>query len=154
MAEYTLEEAPTNLDPLENDSVYEAEIIDLEERQRETKDGRKYDQLNWRFVIVDDEVFEGKNIYADIPPAFNRHPDNKFHAWVLAIEGVEELPVGYVVNTDKYKGSQVRVRIGRRDYQKDGEDKVYNFVKDVMPSSSTRPTVPPVVQDTYGEEPF
>lgn len=45
-----------------------------------------------------------------------------------------ELPVGYRLDTDMLVSQRCRIVVGLREYQKDGETKQTNFVKDVMRS--------------------
>lgn len=153
MPELEMKEAPSNMEPIEDDSVFDAEIISIAERERETKDGEKYKQLNWRFVIVDDEVYDGKNVWGDTSLAFHDLPECKLRNWAMAILG-GDIPIGWKGNTDEFVGTRVRIAVGAREYEKDGVEKVYNFVREVLPDRVPGAPAKAASEDDYGEEPF
>lgn len=158
MPKYTVDEAPPSLD-IEDDEVFTAELVSIAERDREVKrgerKGEKYKVLNWKFVIQDDGgEFDDRPIWGDISPDLNDHPNNKFRAWSAAVLG-GALPVGYDLDTDDLVGQTVKIVVGRREYEKDGDNLVYNFVKDILPNRAVGAGVSASSNvDDYGEEPF
>lgn len=57
----------------------------------------------------------------------------KLKNWAQAIENVE-FPLNYRLDTDTLVGKLCRIVVGHRTYEKDGQTKDHNFVRDVMPA--------------------
>lgn len=136
--------------PMDDDSIFGAEVISVklaEKPYHEDKDdptSPKVKKIEFKFVIQHpDSPFDGTNVWGETGTRFNSHPDCKLKNWAQEIMATE-FPIGYSLNTDVLIGGHCRVIVGRREYQKNGEDKVANFVKDVLRS-----------RDAMGdEEPF
>lgn len=122
---------------LPDDTVVGAEVVSikLEEKPYFEDDGvTPVRRLVFRFVIREPgHTHDGTPIRGETPNRFTLHPNNKLKNWAEAIEGVQ-YPEGYSFDTDVLQGKPCRIVIGHKTYEKDGETKESNFVKDVMPA--------------------
>lgn len=142
MPSYELEES-NYAGPIEKDEVFEAEVTRIKEVKEPYQDkqtGADVYKVEFQFVIQDEGPHDGSTLYGKTGTKFNTHPDCKLRNWSAAILN-SELPTGYVLDTDTLIGQRCRVIIGAREYQdkKTGEDKIYNFVDDVMPARDAIP---------------
>ena len=99
------------------------------------KTGEKVKKISFKFRIDQPgDPHDGDFKWGETGTRFNTHPECRLKNWAEAVLG-RTLERGYQLETDDLLDKECRVVIGRRDYEKDGETKVYNFVKDVMPSA-------------------
>lgn len=124
--------------PIEDDTIKTAEVtkVSIETKKyREEKDDPDspfVKKVVFKFVLRDDDgPHDGTNLYGETGTRFTNHPDCKLKNWSQEILAAE-FPAGYKLDTDVLVGQQCRVVIGHRTYDKDGETKDHNFVKDVM----------------------
>lgn len=137
----------------ENDSRYLARCASIELKKRKSKDGEEYDQLWWKFKIIDDdELFSGQVIQGRTSTSFVDHPDCKFKNWSESILG-EIAAVDEVLDTDDLLDEDCIIVILVDPYvDKDGNDRTWVAVKDVLPT----PTKAKLLKAAYdsSEEPF
>lgn len=96
--------------------------------------GQKVKKVVFKFQVDDaDSDHDGQTVFGETPVRFNNHPDCKLANWAREILA-SELPVGFRLDTDSLQGQRCRIVVGLREYQKDGETKQINFIKDVMRS--------------------
>lgn len=81
--------------------------------------GNKKNEVSFKFKVVEGE-YEGRVLFGRTPTTFTSHPDCKLRAWVLAILGVDDLPVGFTFDTDSLIGGFALVEVGH--YQKTNAD--------------------------------
>lgn len=137
MPTYTLNEPQESAEftVLQDEDVFHANLVSLTTKVKKSyTSNEEYTRLNWKFRIDEpDQDVDGRVIYGETSEAFVAHPECKFYSWAQAVMGVE-FPPGFNINTDDLIDMQCRIVVGAREYEKDGETRVYNFVKDVMPS--------------------
>lgn len=136
MPTFELEES-TFAGYLPEDDVKPAEVVAarLVEKPYKDDEGNLVKKVEFKFSIIDrDGTHDGTNVWGETPPRFNTHPDCKLRNWASAMLG-SELPVGYRLDTDLLVGKECRIVLGLKEYEKDGQQKQRNFVKDVIPSA-------------------
>lgn len=120
------------------DTIFEAEFVGcrfVEKNYYEDDGQTKVRKTEFTFVIRQQGVaWEGDTIKGETGTRFNTHPDCKLKNWLQALAGGEEFPAGYRVDTDVLLGNRCRIVVGHRTYEKDGQQKDYNFVSDLMPA--------------------
>lgn len=113
--------------------IFLAECKSVKLKEKKNRDGETYEQLEWKFVIIDDGEQNERTIYGKTSTKFVDHPDCKFNNWSQSILG-EFLPIDEPVDTDDLLDRECRIVVYRDEYEKDGRDKVYNGVRDVLPT--------------------
>lgn len=115
------------------DTVLVATLVALREEEKTRKDGTPFTKLSWRFRVNDAESeFDGRSVFGDTGNVFAHHADCKPWAWGQSLMGFE-FPAGFEVETDDFLEKDCRIVVGAREYVKEGETRVANFVTDVMP---------------------
>lgn len=136
MPSFDLEESEYH-GPIPDDTVFGAEVTGcrIVEKPYYEDDGvTKVRKVEFKFILRQPgSDWDGDSYWGETPVKFNTHPDCKLKNWASAIEGVE-FPAKYRLDTDILIGKPCRVIMGSRQYEKDGEKKTHNFVKDVMPA--------------------
>jgi hypothetical protein len=137
MPTFELEESDYS-GPIDDDTLMTAEIVKIsieEKKYREEPNDPNspfVKKLVWKFVLQDpDGSHDGDTIYGETGLKFNNHPDCKLKNWAQETMATE-FPLKYRLDTDILLNKQVRVVIGHRTYEKDGQTKDHNFVKDVI----------------------
>lgn len=137
MPVYEVREAAESDGPIEEDTILTAEVTAVYEQEKTNKTTEeKYKRLQWKFTVNDPEsAFDGRNLYGDTGVDFVAHVGCKPWNWSQEIMATD-LPKGYNVDTEVLVGMECRIQVGARDYKdkQTGDDRVYNFVKDVMRS--------------------
>lgn len=135
---------------MEDDSVWTANVVAVKTVEKPFKDddGNPVQRVEFKFNIVDQGPFDGTNVWGDTPTKFNTHPDCKLRGWASAILG-STLSVGYRLDTDLLVGHECRINVGLREYEKDGQTKQRNFVKDVIPSAAAMTAMREEVVDPF-----
>lgn len=130
------------LPELAEDEIFEAEVVNIQIKDtpfHEDKDDPNSPlqrKMEFKFVIHAEEFSENdkRNIWGQTGVKLTNHPDNKLRQWCTTLLGVEEIPIGYVLNTDTLLSKRCRIVIGSKSYEKNGRIQTRNFVKDLMPS--------------------
>lgn len=148
MPTFELEESNYN-GPIPEDTKLHAEVVSVATRKKKNgQTGEEYERVNFKFVVADpDSPWHEQTLYGDTPTTFNTHPDCRLRNWSQEIMGVEELPAKFRLDTDVLEGLDCYVIVGAREYEKDGEKKTANWVKDVQRTNSSSTAGP-------DEEPF
>lgn len=134
MAKIKLEEAP-EFDVFPEETVIEVSITEHEIREFDGQNG-PWEKLNIKFEV--ERVYdpslkhmEGMTIYGGVPFRFTDHEDNLLRQWTEAILGVDELGVGFELDTDDFDGRRVRAITGT--YTKKGTTQVRHTVEHLLP---------------------
>lgn len=137
MGKYVVEEEKPR-EPISDDAIFPAKILKVEEIEK-TFDGKKKKRINFTFRLEADGLpWDGWELEGDVPAFLNAAPENRFRQWVEAVLG-NEVPVGFQVDTDALVGQMVRVVVGARPYtDKYNNDKIWNWVKDLLPPGGLR----------------
>lgn len=133
------------------DEVLRARVtaVKVVEKPFTNDDGTKAKKVEFRFSIYNPNgAFDRRPIRGETPTTFNSHPDCRLRGWATALLGME-LPVGYKLDLDDLVDHECRIVVGLREYEKDGQKKEWNFVRDVMPTKETMS-----VMSQADEEPF
>lgn len=125
--------------------------IKLKEKPYKDDDGNPVKKVEWKFKIVSDDDQDGREIWGETSTKFVDHPDCKLKNWSEAALG-KILPVGYRIDTDDCLDRDVRIRVGLREYEKDGETKQHNYVADVIPTKANMEAMRAQIE--ADEEPF
>jgi hypothetical protein len=150
MPVFTLEES-NYAGPIPDDEILPARVTGVSTRKKPFKDddGNDIFRVEFAFVIeTPGEAWDGQRIWGDTSTIFTNNPNCKLYAWSQELLG-DELPPGYVLDTDNLIGAMGRIVVGRKEYEKDGKDQVRNYVKDVIRVSGR--SAPAPIDD---EEPF
>lgn len=141
MAKLTMEEGQDFLTfPIDSLLTLRIEKIELQDKQ--TRDGRDFQLLNFKFYIVsidalgdgsDPETYSvmvGQNIYGSVSARFNSSTENRLRQWVSAILNME-LEVGFELDTDLLIGRKVRALTGQ--YTKKGNSYPSHQIDSLVP---------------------
>lgn len=132
MPVYELEES-NYAGPIPDGTKVHAEVVSISTKTRKNREGEEYSRLLFKFVIQDpDSGWDTQNVYGETSTLFTTNPDCKLRNWAQEIMGVDELPAKFRLDTDVLVGLDCYVVVGSRDYEKDGEQKTANFIKDVQ----------------------
>jgi hypothetical protein len=138
--------------PIPADTILPAKITAVRQvmaRGYKNDDGSDAFRIEFTFVIEDAEsLWDGVKLWGDTTNKLINHPDCKLWQWAQEIL-VSELPPGFQLDTDLLVGNPCRIVVGMREYEKDGQNKIHNFVGDVM-----RPREAAVFAGINEEEPF
>lgn len=106
--------------------------VKVETKKYTDDDGQAVKKVVFKFAVDEPgSDWDGQTVYGETPVRFNNHPDCKLANWTREILA-SELPVGYRLDTDVLVSQRCRIVVGLRSYEKDGETKQINFIKDVM----------------------
>lgn len=120
--------------PIPEDTVLPAKVTAITQKKKPFKDddGNDIWRMEFSFTVEDpNSDFDGTRLWGDTSTTFNNHPDCKLRAWAQEILATQ-LDAGFVLDTDILVGQRCRIVVGVKEYQKDGQTKTRNFVRDVM----------------------
>jgi len=130
---------------LDEGTIVNAEVVSIKLKDKVSQAGKPYQQLLWTFAIQEPgQPYDSQYIYGDTFPDFNTRSDCELRAWAQEIMATE-FPPGFNLDTDVLVGMQCCVEVGFRIYEKNGDTKSTNFVRDIMRSRSSL---------SHAEEPF
>lgn len=134
------------------DEVLEAEVTRIKQITKPYKDDDNNDvkRVEFSFLVEDGQGYDGRRIKGDTPTTFSENEKCRLRNWAQEIMGVE-IPSGFKLNTDDLEDSKVRIVVGQRKYTKDNEERIYNFVKDLMRTKGGKPATP---SKDWVEDPF
>jgi hypothetical protein len=141
--------------PIENDTILRAKLIEMKTVTKNFKDdktGLPVERVQLNFEVTDpDSEFDGRRVMGETSTNFVAHSKCKLYTWVQAMMG-QQLPEGFVVNTDHLMGSEVNILVSKTTKPRaDGQgDWVNNAVKSVMPLDAG----PVNAYNEYNDEPF
>lgn len=141
--------------PIPEDEILRAQITGIKVVTKPFKDenNEEIKRVEFAFVVTQSgSQYDGQKIWGDTPTRFNDHPDCRLRAWAQEALGGGELPKGFKLDTDALVGNEVRIVVAQKKYEKDGQDKVRNYVKDLLraPNSNGSSTF----SSLDDEEPF
>lgn len=136
---------------IEDGEIYAAHLVQTSLKERKFRDEPELvKRVNWKFRIESDDTHDGRDVWGETSTRFIAHPDCRLYAWASALLG-QTLPAGYRLDLDTVLDRKCRIIVGKREYEKDGEVKFHNYVKEVHPSRESMATMAkPIVED----EPF
>ena len=123
---------------IDDDEIFPATLVEVKLVEKpfvDDKTGEKVKKISFKFRLdAEGDPHDGDFKWGETGTRFNTHPDCRLKNWAEAILG-RELVKGYQLDTDDLLDQKCRVVIGRREYDKDGQTKIHNSVKDLMPSA-------------------
>lgn len=116
---------------------YAATVAGIRLREKPFKDdaGQPIKRIEFHFKLIADDGHDGQDIWGDTSTRFNSHPECRLKNWSESILGLR-LPPHYRLDTDSLLDRHCFVVIGRKEWQKEGETKIRNFVRDVQPTTA------------------
>lgn len=129
--------------PIAEDTIVEGELLNVRVKEMPWKDdsGNAVERTEFEFVITEDG-YDGRRLWGTTGIKLVNHPDCKLKAWSQEIFG-QEFPPNYRLDTDILVGKRARLVVGYREYEKNGEKRWANSVKDVIrarnPVASSNP---------------
>jgi hypothetical protein len=144
------EDAGVEYGPIPDDTILTATIIGTEKRMKQfPSDPQPVERLNWKFRI-DEEPYLDKYVYGETGTKIVNHPSCKIYAWAQAVFDINPLPLDYSFDQPDLWNRTVRVLVGAREGKdkKTNEDRVYNYVEEVLPASAT------TASTSFADEPF
>lgn len=115
---------------------YAATLVEeprLKEKPFTDENGNKIKKFEFHFKLITDDAHDGRDLWGETPTTFNTHPECRLKLWAEALLG-QRLPARFRLDLDTLRDRKCIVVVGRREYVKDGETKVRNFVRDVQPT--------------------
>ena len=122
--------------PIADDEYFPAEITRIMIKTRKNRDGEEYKRTLWRFVISDpDGEQDGRTLFGETGAKLVDHPDCKLKVWSENVTG-QQLTKETVksFDTDVMEGMTCTVVVGYREYEKEGQTHVHNWVKEILPT--------------------
>lgn len=123
---------------IDDGARYAATVVGIRLREKPFKDdaGQPIKKIEFAFKLISDDGQDGRDIWGETSTRFNSHPECRLKNWAEAILGMK-LPPHYRLDTDQLLDRHCFVVVGRKEWtNKDGEDKVRNFVRDVQPTTA------------------
>lgn len=138
----TLEESTPQQGPIPDGAIFEAQCVSVKqitEKFVDKETGKQVERMEFKFVIQDEGDFADRPVWGKTSLIFSENENCKLRQWAEEILATE-FPLGYQLDTDILVGNYCRIVVGAREYEKNGENKVANFVSDVMRSRSATTT--------------
>jgi hypothetical protein len=129
-----------NWDPVPDNTVFEARVISIVERDSKWDDdynpGQKKREYNFRFEVDDPDHpdHQGRWFWGNTNTYFADTATNKLRQWIGAIEDLDVFPEGYVVDLDEIESRRPRVRIIIKAGERANGEGIWNGVKELRPS--------------------
>lgn len=135
---------------IDDGTVYTAKIRDVSllEKRYKDDDGNPVKKIGFRFQLNSEDDHDGEDLRGETSTRFVNHPDCRLFSWAEAILGMH-LPPKYRLNTDDLVDRDCRVMVGKREYEKDGETKYHNFVRDVIPTRQAMASLTAAEQEPF-----
>lgn len=166
MTRFTLED-DKKLGDLPEGQVLNAKITKCEEVEKpwlNKRTGEPDRRVTFEFTIQD-EPYKGRREWEDLFTDFYIGERCQLYTWTLKILGMDELPEGFVLDTDAFVGSEVPIVMGTRHYTKKdgtpGSAKTVTILTEDEAQSmrfasggSDQPSAPPALDDDDDIEPF
>lgn len=119
--------------PIPEDTWLQAELVNTEDIEgTNSQTGEKYQKVRFSFVVVDaDSEYAEQRVRGNTPTTFTDHPDCKLRNWAQELLGVDELPPKFKLVTEDLHDRPCNILVGQYEYERDGETRIANYVKDV-----------------------
>lgn len=117
---------------IDDGEIFPAQLIQTGLKERKYRD-EEVKRVTWKFRINTDGPFDQREVWGETSTRFVDHPDCRLKSWAESLLG-QRLPPGYRLDLDVLIDRQCRIIVGRREYDRDGETRVHNFVREVHPT--------------------
>lgn len=123
---------------IEDGARYAATVASIKKKEKPFKDdnGQPVVRVEFHFKLIADDGHDGQDIWGDTSTRFNSHPECRLKQWSEAILGMRLAP-HFRLDTDMLLDRHCFVVISKREYEKDGEIKFRNQVRDVQPTTAS-----------------
>lgn len=120
----TLEESTYG--SLPEGEVLNAEVTSVKKVEKpwvDKKTGEQAVRVVWEFTILDDE-YAGRKIWQDLFPSFFANREKcRLYDWTLTLLNRDELPEGFVLDTEAFEGQRVAIMLHERKFtRRDGSE--------------------------------
>lgn len=134
---------------IDDGTRYAATVVSIKKREKPFKDdaGQTIVRVEFHFKLIADDGHDGQDIWGDTSTRFNSHPECRLKQWAEAILGMHLAP-HFRLDTDMLLDRHCFVVVGKKEWVKEGESKVRNFVRDVQPTTANAKAL------AEAEEPF
>lgn len=125
------------------DTPYRAQIVAIHTNVKPflDDDGQAIKRIEFSFQIESDDAHDGRILKGDTSMKFTRNDNCKLYNWTEMILGIK-LPPQFTFRSSLLLDKSVRIIVGLKEYEKVDkvtgrtEDKQYNYVKDLMPTTA------------------
>lgn len=134
---------------IEDGEIFTARLVGNNEKERKfPSEPAPVKRVGWKFQIESDDDFHNRTVWGETGDKLVPHPECRLKMWSEALLG-HEIPPGYELDLDNLLERRCRIIVGKREYEKDGETRYVNFVREVHP---TREAMQSMYDDL--QEPF
>lgn len=122
---------------IDDGTRYAATVASIKKREKPFKDdaGQPIVRVEFHFKLIADDGHDGQDIWGDTSTRFNSHPECRLKQWSEALLGMRLTP-HFRLDTDMLLDRHCFVVVGKKSWEKDGETKYRNFVRDVQPTTA------------------
>lgn len=120
--------------PIPDDEILPVKVVAVKQTIAPWKGSGGEDIPRFEFSFVVDDpggAHDGTRLRQDTSTIFSTNPNCVLRNWAQEILGHELVPP-FDLDTDDLIGNRCRVVIGHRDYERDGEQRTVNTIKDVF----------------------
>lgn len=138
------EDTGVDAGPIPDDTMANATLMSTEVKTTTFPgETQPTDRLRWKFRI-DDDAYLDRYVWGTTGTDIVNHPNCKIYTWAQAVLGVDPLPLEYRFSEEDLWQRRCRILIGSREGKdkKTNEDRVYNYVEDVLPAGANPPPGP------------
>ena len=154
MPRFVVQEAEGVIDttPIPDDTMCTATLLGTSFKMRQYPDEpAPVERMVWKFRIEEPAEFFDRFVWGETGTKVTNHPSCRIYAWAAAVLGINPLPVEYGFDPEDLWHKQCRVLVGARPGKdKKGEDRIFNYVEDVLPISG----VPAVAGINFDDDEF
>lgn len=137
---------------IEDGEYFNARVVDVDLVTKpfiDEKTNQPVKKFSFKFKLMTEDEHDGSFIWGETAARITNHPDNRFRMWAEAITG-HRIPATYKGNTDDLMDRDCRVVVGKSVKERDGQEKIRNFVREVHPTKENAARL--AAEDT--DEPF
>lgn len=132
---------------IDDGEIFTARLVGNNEKKRNfPSEPAPVTRVGWKFQIESDDDHNGRYVWGETGDKLVPHPECRLKMWSEALLG-HLIPAGYELELDNLLEHRCRIIVGKREYEKDGETRYANFVREVHPTREA-------MQTLYQEEPF
>lgn len=127
---------------IDDGEIYLAQVVNIRlvDKPYTDDDGNKVKRVEFKFRLIADDAHDGADMWGDTSTKFVKNPGCRLFTWAEALLG-QQLPARYRLDTDILLDRQCRVVVGKKEWEKDGQARQRNYVRDVMPTREAMKTM-------------
>lgn len=139
-------------EPIPDDTMCVATIMRTERTERTFPDSpTPVARLKWRFRIDEPLDYRDRNVFGSTGCKVVNHPSCRIYTWAQAAFGLDKLPVDYRFRQTDLWNRRVRILVATRvgKDKSTGEERIYNYVEDVLPLAPSTSSVGAYVEEDF-----